>query len=402
MPRMAENTPEHLVLYVTYAAANMHLGLSSPTYQKLQNVIADFATLLPANNGERGIGISSSSAFQYQLVLLYQRTSPERIIEPFSCTQHAPPGAACGEYTREDTLRAFGPSMALRRKNGLPRRVNVGFWICALWLMEHRKRAVAAPFVWYFEDDVFLPRPWTHFLSRYDRLDLHSDLLAPAEPYKLLPSARPTVSSASPTVERSNHNHGDSLDAFGRPTLSGIDLEFAIACGNYNGTPTQLSIPPSTLESRLPVSDQSIYAKVPLYVWRMSGRLVNKIVRSLQRGARAHEEFFVPTACNTMRNPACKMRAFDDADQGVPLGANERDAWQRMHERAQTTAYHDLANLTSFRVFMRRLQQPGIAFDALATGPQRLYHPVKGQLPQVATNALSLRRRQGKLIAGGV
>jgi len=92
--------------------------------------------------------------------------------------------------------------------------------------------------------------------------------------------------------------------------------------------PTQLSIPHPTLARRLPVRDEAHYAKAPLYVWRMSGRLVTEVADALVRGARAHEEFLVPTVCQArLVTPPCEWRTFVPDDVGVPGGANMQDSW---------------------------------------------------------------------------
>lgn len=92
--------------------------------------------------------------------------------------------------------------------------------------------------------------------------------------------------------------------------------------------PTQLSIPHPTLARRLPVRDEAHYSKVPLYVWRMSGRLVAEVADALVRGARAHEEFLVPTVCQArLVAPPCDWRTFSPDDIGVPGGANKQDSW---------------------------------------------------------------------------
>ena len=138
------------------------------------------------------------------------------------------------------------------------------------------------------------------------------------------------------------------------------------------------------------------YAKAPLYVWRMRRRLVTEVARALLRGARAHEEFFVPTVCNVMlRDPPCRWAPFDVADVGVPCGSNLQDAWYQANrpELLPRTRAAGVANLTDFRGFVSDLQQPG-GYKRLPAAPPRLHHPVKGQL-RGTQNALTIRENGG-------
>lgn len=131
-------TGAHSVLYVTYSASNLHLRVGSETYRKLRQIVSDFGV-----HRRRDHPMTPS----YRLELLYQRTYSH---EPFNCTLHAPTGAGCAEFTREEMKRAFGHDMALHRPKDMPRRLNVGFWVMALWMMR-RERASSCDrgtFVW--------------------------------------------------------------------------------------------------------------------------------------------------------------------------------------------------------------------------------------------------------------
>ena len=244
----------HSVLYVTYSASNLQLR-SSATNRKLRQIVADFAGAerrqrdrAPLRSGSRS-GQSSLSP-TYRLELLYQRTYAH---EPFNCSLHVPAGAGCGEFTREEMKRTFGHDMALHRPPNVPRRLNVGFWVMALWMMrrESAARCDRGAFVWYLEDDVYLPGSWSRFLGRYDTApDAEDvDLLVAQPPYQ----------------------------------LQAADL--AVVRGDAQNP--QLSIPRPTLARRLPVTNEDLYAKAPLYTWRMRDRLANAVADALRRGARA-------------------------------------------------------------------------------------------------------------------
>ena len=103
----------------------------------------------------------------------------------------APARAECAELSRSDMKRATRPrSCALHRRGDAPRRLNVGFWVCAIWLVEQERAGRRYPFVWYLEDDVYLPGSWSSFMRRYDaagsaRSPARGDLLAPQIPYRL-------------------------------------------------------------------------------------------------------------------------------------------------------------------------------------------------------------------------
>ena len=163
---MTASLVEHPVVMVTYFGANMHKGESSPAYRKLETIAAGFEQHA-AEGGASG-GSGDEAPWRYRLVLLYQRTSPNREREPFNCTRHVPANVGCAEYTRGDTKRAFGHELALHRRGDAPRRLNIGFWICALWMMDREREGLARRPLWYVEDDVFLPGSWARFLSRYD------------------------------------------------------------------------------------------------------------------------------------------------------------------------------------------------------------------------------------------
>ena len=142
--------------------------------------------------------------------------------------------------------------------------------------------------------------------------------------------------------------------------------------------------------------DEAQYAKAPLYVWRMSGRLAKEVAASLLRGARAHEEFLVPTVCRVMlRDPPCVWRTFEPDAIGVPGGANKQDSWymaNRPEFRSQLRH-----NLSGFQEFVDVLQMPG-GSRLLPESPQRLFHPVKGQLGGQTQTGVTFSRRE----AGGV
>ena len=275
--RMAHPRP---VLYNTYYASALHELGRSGTYRKLQGVVGDFA-----RGGSRHL-----AGNKYKLVVLYQRSSRSRSHEPFNCLAHAPAGADCAEYSREDMKREFGHTLALHRRGDAPRRLNVGFWVCALWLLGQSRQGVRHSFVWYLEDDVFLPSPWHRFFGRYDRSRREVDLLVPQVPYLIKEQAM---------AEKRNQFNVRGWERE-KPHLSGAHMEFAIARGLPIPTPTQLSIPAPTLARRLPVRNEDDYAKVPLYVWRFSERLVGELVSALGR-ARAHtrKSSFPPSAASS-------------------------------------------------------------------------------------------------------
>ena len=385
------------VLYVTYFASALETGRRSGTYRKLEAIVKDFdrsggadAPCARRRRGQCGGG--------YRLFLLYQRHKKERLLEPFNCTLHAPLGAECYEYTREQMKRTFTHELALHRRGDAPRRLNVGFWVCALWLVEQERAGRRYPFVWYLEDDVYLPGSWSSFMRRYDTANASVDLLVVQAPYLVEVAA----------------NRGDekafSDGGWARPKLGTLTPELAILRGTQASSftasgragaptgaePTQLSIPTPTLKKKLPVLRDADYAKAPLYVWRMRRRLVTEVARALLRGARAHEEFFVPTVCNVMlRDPPCRWAPFDVADVGVPCGSNLQDAWYQANrpELLPRTRAAGVANLTDFRGFVSDLQQPG-GYKLLPAAPPRLHHPVKGQL-RGTQNALTIRENGG-------
>ena len=330
------------LLYLTYSASGMHLLRASPTYRKLQRILADLGQRQP----------------RYDLVLLYQRN---RVLDPFNCSRHAPAGtAACAEYTRVDLKRAFGAEMSLSRRDNRPSRTNVGFWVCALWMMHAQAARRGYSFVWYVEDDVMLTGSWAGFLSRYDASYWWADLLVPQRPYTL-------------DGQRRESGAGGAVN----------DLELVRGRGSSTpGASGQLSIPKSTLPSRLPVTTESHYAKVPLYVWRMSDRLIVEVVRALRRGARAHEEYFVPTVCFArlgLQRLGCRWKMMDTDDLGVPCASNQENAWRRSLLADFRTPTRPALNRTAFDRLFAKLQRPG-GHKFLPSAPQRLYHPVKGQL----------------------
>ena len=102
----------------------------------------------------------------------------------------------------------------------------------------------------------------------------------------------------------------------------------------------------------------------------------------------------MPTACRALLSaPPCEWRVFEVEDLGVPCGSNDQDAWYRltqepaMRERTQM-------GLEAFKAFFAKLQVPGEGAKLLPAEPQRLYHPVKGQLMKTQ-NALTLREAGG-------
>ena len=265
--------------------------------------------------------------------------------------------------------------------------------MCAIWLVEQERAGRRYPFVWYLEDDVYLPGSWSAFMQRYDATGsaaFEDDLLAPQIPYRLADQHQRRWDGVA-EVER----------GWKRPQSSTAAHDLAIVQRRPGATATQLSIPIPTLAEKLPVrgerlpcplhhsrltptiaraqvTDETLYAKVPLYAWRMRGRLATEVARALIRGAKAHEEFFVPTVCRAvLYDPPCRWATFEADDVGVPCGSNVQDAWYRANRPSfRARLAH---NLTDFQAFLGRLQQPG-GYRLLPAAPQRLYHPVKGQL----------------------
>ena len=368
------------LLYLTYSAARMHLLQASATYLKLRRIIAD-------------LGVDTSDrqpTHGYDLVLLYQRN---RVQDPFNCTKHAPRGTSlCAEYTRADLKRAFGSEMSLSRKDNRPSRTNVGFWVCALWLIEQQQAGRNYPFVWYMEDDVLLTGSWAHFLSRYDTDYAWADMLVPQKPYPVLGWDR--VSAGRPALQRPLPRRGARGDS------NAVD-DVAIVHGRTASTPGaagQLSIPRSTLPARLPVSSDEQYSKVPLYMWRMSGRLVAEVASALRRGARAHEEYFVPTVCNVMlRTPSCRWKMIEEMDLGVPCASNLHNSWQRSRQPEFLSSPWANLNRSGFDRMFAQLQKPG-GERLLPDAPQRLYHPVKGQLASVGVPAPVTSKRSRRVL----
>jgi hypothetical protein len=246
----------------------------------------------------------------------------------------------------------------------------------------------------YLEEDVFVAGSWSRFLGRYDRTRPSTDLLVPQQPYVIHSLAQGRTEDSLDTRGWSRLTLNASAGS--RGALGGASLELAIARGLNTGTvPTQLSIPSSTLQAKLPVRSVQDYAKAPLYVWRMSGRLASAVSRALLRGAQAHEEILVPTVCRAeLRRPPCEYAMFDAADLGVPCGSNDQDAWYRLTQEPAMRALAGPMDLSSFRIFFNKLQVPGQGAKLLPAEPQRLYHPVKGQLMRTQ-NALTLREAGG-------
>ena len=232
------------VLYVTYFASALETGRRSGTYRKLEAIVKDFdrssgadAPCARRRRGQCGGG--------YRLFLLYQRHKKERLLEPFNCTLHAPLGAECYEYTREQMKRTFTHELALHRRGDAPRRLNVGFWVCALWLVEQERAGRRYPFVWYLEDDVYLPGSWSSFMQRYDATGsaaFEDDLLAPQIPYRLADQHQRRWDGVA-EVER----------GWKRPQSSTAAHDLAIVQRRPGATATQLSIPIPTLAEKLPV-----------------------------------------------------------------------------------------------------------------------------------------------------
>ncbi|KAL1514430.1 hypothetical protein AB1Y20_003529 [Prymnesium parvum] len=381
-PRQAIAPRVTPVLFVTYSSSSLWEGESSETYRKLQGIIADLSA-------DRRSAKARHAPNWYKLVVLYQRNRPH---EQFNCSRHVPELAACAEYTREDMKREFGHTLALHRRGDAPRRLNVGFWVCALWMLERSRAGSTFPHVWYIEDDVYLPRPWPAYFRRYDARHAAIDLLTPQRPYFLKALLEATGGTQLREEQRAaNAAYNTSNRGWERHQLDGPAVEFAIARGRPT-PPTQLSIPTPTLAAKLPVNDDALYAKVPLYAWRLGRRLVRELVLALERGARAHEEIFVPTACQArLREPPCAWETFEPDDVGIPCGTNQQDSWFRANYPAFRSR---LAwNLTQYQDFIGRLQRPG-GVKLLPTSPQRMYHPVKGQLTR-PQNALTLREAGG-------
>jgi|Transcript_49770 hypothetical protein len=380
---------ERPVLFVTYASSELHELRESDTYRKLQGILSDLSQK------------QWKARARYRLVLLYQRN---KVREPFNCTVHVPIGAHCAEYTREDMKREFGHTLALHRRGDAPRRLNVGFWVCALWLLDQHRAGASFPYVWFIEDDVYLPQPWPRFFRKYDREYSSVDLLTAQVPYFMKEMVQGSSSASDLAVgERSTRDNLLRVTSFGvrsddlgwaRHKLDGPAIEFDIARGRPR-PPTQLSVPEPTLTDRLPVKDDALFAKVPLYAWRLRGRLVRELVAALGRGAVAHEEIFVPTTCQvSLRAPGCSWGAFEAKDVGIPCGTSPQDAWYNAHD----PEFHDRLeamsmNRTQFQAYLSRLQMPK-GVKLLPSEPQRMYHPVKGQLTKPQT-VLTLREAGG-------
>lgn len=182
------------------------------------------------------------------------------------------------------------------------------------------------------------------------------DLLVPQEPYIISKLLRGRKEDRLPT--RGWRRLTLNASRGSTHSLAGAELELAIARGAETGTvPTQLSIPPSTLAERLPVRRDADYAKVPLYVWRMSGRLSSAVSRALLRGARAHEEILVPTVCRAaLSQPRCEWRSFEEEDLGIPCGTNDQDAWYRLQQVPSMRERARGLDLAGFRHLFTNLQ----------------------------------------------
>jgi len=324
------------LLFSTYSGSRLDLRDKSSTYRKLVEISDALAVARRAGPG-------------YRLELLYQKGGNA---DHFRCAVHKPPGVEqCYEFSRGDLKRAFGKTLASAF------RLNIGFWLCALWLMQEEAAGRCHAFVWYAEDDVMLTGPWHEFMQAQDAALPAVDLLAAQEPYLLAPPDLPWTSKT----------------------------ELSIARGDVPLPPDanrQLLYPTSNMHVHLLLANNRSYAKVPLYMWRISGRLSASLARHLARGLRVHEEFLVPTVClATLTAPPCRMQAVPAPARGVPLGANLEDAWLNAQRSAQP--HGDLAvaanNRTEFQRLFARLQQGGGA-SLLPKGRSRLYHPVKGQL----------------------
>ena len=335
-------------------------GRRSGTYRKLEAIVKDFDR--SGGDAPCAIGVGAASAAAATVFLLYQRHKKERLLEPFNCTLHAPLGAECFEYTREQMKRTFTHELALHRRGDAPRRLNVGFWVRALARRAGARGAAVSLCV--------VPRGRRPCRARG----------RPSCGGTTPPTRASTSSVQAPYLAEVAANRGDekafSDGGWRGQKLGTLTPELAILRGTQASSftasgragaptgaePTQLSIPTPTLKKKLPVLRDADYAKAPLYVWRMRRRLVSEVARALLRGARAHEEFFVPTVCNVMlRDPPCRWAPFDVADVGVPCGSNLQDAWYQANrpELLPRPRAAGVTNLTDFRGFVSDLQQPG-------------------------------------------
>ena len=104
----------------------------------------------------------------------------------------------------------------------------------------------------------------------------------------------------------------------------------------------------------------------------------------------------MPTVCDVMlREPPCLWRTFETNDIGVPGGANKQDGWYMANRpEFRSQLQH---NLSGFQKWVDALQRSG-GSSLLPESPQRLYHPVKGQLGGQTQDAVTLGARE----AGGV
>jgi len=93
--------------------------------------------------------------------------------------------------------------------------------------------------------------------------------------------------------------------------------------------------------------------------------------------------------CNArLQRPGCRWKMMDTDDLGVPCASNQENAWQRSL-RAEFRAPPRVGlNRTAFNRMFAQLQRPG-GHRLLPGAPQRLYHPVKGQLTSIPNGARS-------------
>ena len=312
------------VLYVTYAASALHER--SGTHRKLESIAADFA--------------AAPSAYRLAPPLPTQRGA-----RPLNCSLHAPARAECAEVSRSDMKRAVGHELALHRRGDAPRRLNVGFWVCAIWLVEQCARGGA------FRS---CGTSRTTSTCRARGRPSCSDMMPPAAPRSRTTCSRrryrtgwrTSTSGAGTASPRSSvggsdrsrarrRTTGDRAAAAGRHGDAALDPDThprREAAGARRAA--TLPAPPlpahTNHRARAQVTDETLYAKVPLYAWRMRGRLATEVARALIRGAKAHEEFFVPTVCRAvLHDPPCRWATFAADDVGVPCGSNVQDAWYR-------------------------------------------------------------------------
>ena len=95
----------------------------------------------------------------------------------------------------------------------------------------------------------------------------------------------------------------------------------------------------------------------------------------------------MPTVCNArLQQPGCRWKMMDTDDLGVPCASNQENAWQRSLRAEFRAPPRGGLNRTAFHRLFAQLQRPG-GHHLLPGAPQRLYHPVKGQLTSASNGA---------------